>query len=82
MASFLLLAQLLTSLTQPPMGCPTPTAQPLIQTITIPKPEFPEAQKRAMLSQLLIDSLRDEGKGIFNLKREREIKKLAKQLSK
>jgi hypothetical protein len=80
MLTLLLLAQL--SFAPVPMGCPAiPTSPPAtIETIHIPKDAFPEAEKRAKLSQLLIDSLRDQGKGIFDLKREREIQKLMKEL--
>jgi hypothetical protein len=65
------------------MGCPTPTVQHLtVETIHIPHDQFPEAEKRAQLSQLLIDSLRDEGKGLYNLKREKDIQRLLKELRK
>jgi len=65
------------------MGCPTPTVQhSTVETITIHKSAFPEAEKRAKLSQLLIDSLRDEGKGLYDIKREKEIQHLLKELRK
>ena len=63
--------------------CPTPTySVPTTETLTIPHALYERAKLKARLSTLLHDSLYDDAKGIVNVEREREIKKLANELRK
>lgn len=52
------------------------------QTLTIPHQVFERAKKKARLILLLRNSLEDDEKGKLDARREKEIKKIAKELSK
>jgi len=49
-------------------------------TIVVPKPLLERARTKARLASLLRESLYDDAKGIVNIAREKEIKKLANRL--
>jgi hypothetical protein len=51
------------------------------EALPIPRPLFEDAKKRAKLADLLIESLRATSRHEVDAKREREIRKLAKQLA-
>ena len=50
-------------------------------TIRVPLPLVAQAKLKAQLATLLRDSLFDDAKGIVNIAREKEIKKLANKLA-
>lgn len=50
--------------------------KPLRIAISVSREEYPLAKMKADLAQLLVESLVDEGKGMFNAKREEKIRKL------
>jgi hypothetical protein len=54
------------------LACPLPAG-----TIIVPRQLLERAKTRARLMSLLRESLYDDAKGIVNIEREREIKKLA-----
>jgi hypothetical protein len=58
-----------------PLACSQPT-----HTIYVPRPVAERAKLKARLLNLLRDSLYDDAKGIVNIARENEIKKLANKL--
>jgi hypothetical protein len=58
-----------------PLACSQPT-----HTLYVPKPVAERAKLKARLLNLLRDSLYDDAKGIVNIARENEIKKLASKL--
>lgn len=49
-------------------------------TILVPKPLLERAKLKARLATLLYESLYDDAKGIVNIAREKEIRKLANKL--
>jgi hypothetical protein len=59
-----------------PLAC-TPTQS---EKIIVPKPVFERDKLRVRLLNLLRESLYDDAKGIVNIAREKEIKKLASKL--
>lgn len=59
----------------------TLTCSPTPATIRVPPPLVARAKVKARLVTLLRDSLSDDTKGIVNIAREKEIKKLANKLS-
>jgi hypothetical protein len=50
-------------------------------TIRVPTPLVAQAKLKAQLATLLRDSLFDDAKGVVNIAREKEIKKLANKLA-
>jgi len=50
------------------------------ETIVVPQPLLERAKVKARLATLLRESLYDDAKGIVNIAREKEIKKLANRL--
>ncbi len=65
---------------QTPFGGSTLTcSQP--PTIVVPRPFIERAKLKARLLTLLRDSLYDDAKGIVNIAREKEIRKLANKLN-
>jgi hypothetical protein len=56
------------------LTCPRPP------TLEMPRPALERAKLKVRLINLLRDSLYDDAKGIVNIAREREIKKLANEL--
>jgi hypothetical protein len=62
----------------PYLGSALTCSQP--KTILIPRPLLERAKLKARLATLLHESLYDDAKGIVNIAREKEIKKLANKL--
>jgi hypothetical protein len=56
---------------------PHPATAPVIH---VTREEYPIASLKSRLIRLLADSLIDEGRGLVNVARERQIQKLMKQL--
>lgn len=61
------------------VGSPVACSQPT-HTIYVPRPVAERAKLKARLLNLLRDSLYDDARGIVNIARENEIKKLANKL--
>jgi hypothetical protein len=59
--------------------CPAPQPLP-VEVVKIPMADIDRAKDKLRLIKLLVDSLRDEGKGIVNEKREIEIQQLLRRL--
>jgi len=55
-------------------------AQPQLQSLAVPREILGQARVKARLVNLLRESLYDDAKGIVNISREKEIKKLAGKL--
>ncbi len=55
-------------------------SQPPRETISVPRPVLERAKLKARLANLLHSSLLDDASGIVNIKREKEIRKLANRL--
>lgn len=55
-------------------------SQPPRETISVPRPVLERAKLKAQLANLLHSSLLDDASGIVNIKREKEIRKLANRL--
>lgn len=62
------------------VGSPLTCTQP--QTIQVPRSVIERAKLKVRLLNLLRESLYDDAKGIVNIAREKEIKKLASKLKK
>jgi hypothetical protein len=62
----------------PYVGSALTCSQP--STIVVPRPLLERAKLKARLLTLLHDSLYDDAKGIVNIEREKEIRKLANKL--
>lgn len=62
----------------PYVGSALTCSQP--STIVVPRPILERAKLKARLLTLLHDSLYDDAKGIVNIEREKEIRKLANKL--
>lgn len=62
------------------VGSPLACSQPASHTIFVAKPIAERAKIKARLLNLLRDSLYDDAKGVVNIARENEIKKLANKL--
>lgn len=54
--------------------------KPKLEIITIPAPLVPKAELKARLIQLLRESLEDDSQGKTDLKKEKEIKELARKV--
>jgi hypothetical protein len=66
----------------PFVGSPLACSQPAIENIRVPRQFGDRAKLKAKLLNILRESLYDDAKGVVNIAREKEIKKLANKLRK
>lgn len=81
MHRYLILALILLGHSGVGQECPAPRP-PTPVVIHVTREEYPIASLKSRLISLLTDSLIDEGRGLVNVGRERQIQKLMKQLKK
>lgn len=66
----------------PSLNCGAVIKAHPVETLQIPVKIFDQAKKKARLSDLLRESLYDDSKGIINIARDKEIRKLANEIRK